>query len=173
MFCFCILLLLLFFYFFWAHQHKAAGRKTRLDIQNYGCNGNLLCYRGVVGNSVLYAVCSFTKAQLQQEPAQENEERYLEPKTRFFNQNWYTKANSSNSNPAQQNWYTASELLGGQFFDQDSRLITSLARMLCIRGTSHGPVSVCVCLCLSQAGVLRKRLNVGSHKQHHTIVQGL
>jgi len=28
---------------FKAHQHKAAGRKTRLDIQNYGCNGNLLC----------------------------------------------------------------------------------------------------------------------------------
>ena len=45
--------------------------------------------------------------------------------------------------------------------------------MLCIRGTSHGPVSACVCVCLSQAGVLLKRLNVGSHKQHHTIVQGL
>jgi len=49
--------------------------------------------------------------------------------------------------------------------------------MLCIRGTSHGPVSVCpsVCLsvCPSQVGVLLKRLNVGSHKQHHTIVQGL
>ena len=49
--------------------------------------------------------------------------------------------------------------------------------MLCIRGTSHGPVSVyvCVCLsvCLSQAGVLLKRNNVGSHKQHHTIPQGL
>ena len=28
--------------------HKAAGRKTRLDIQNYGCNGNLLCDHGVV-----------------------------------------------------------------------------------------------------------------------------
>ena len=39
--------------------------------------------------------------------------------------------------------------------------------MLCIGGTSHGPVSVC--LCLSQAGVLLKRQNVGSHKQHHTI----
>ena len=34
-------------------------------------------------------------------------------------------------------------------------------------------VSVCVCVCLSQVGVLLKRLNVGSHKQHHTIVQGL
>jgi len=50
--------------------------------------------------------------------------------------------------------------------------------MLCIRGTSHGPdvsVSVCVCLsvCLSQVGVLLKRLNVGSHKQQCTIAQGL
>jgi len=35
--------------------------------------------------------------------------------------------------------------------------------MLCIRGTSNGPVSVCVCL--SKAGVLLKRQNVGSHKQ--------
>ena len=43
--------------------------------------------------------------------------------------------------------------------------------MLCIRGTSHGPVSVC--LCLSQAGVLLKRQNVESQKQHHTIPQGL
>ena len=38
--------------------------------------------------------------------------------------------------------------------------------MLCIRGTSHGPVSVYVsvyvCLCLSQVGVVLKRLNVGS-----------
>ena len=33
--------------------------------------------------------------------------------------------------------------------------------MLCIRGTSHGHVSVC--LCLSQAGVLLKQQNVGSH----------
>ena len=51
--------------------------------------------------------------------------------------------------------------------------------MLCIRGTSRGPVSVrlSVCLsvsvCLSQVGVLLKRLNVGSHKQYHTIAQGL
>ena len=39
------------------------------------------------------------------------------------------------------------------------------------RGTSHGPVSVSVCL--SQAGVLQKRQSVGSHKQQHTIPQGL
>ena len=34
-------------------------------------------------------------------------------------------------------------------------------------------VSVSVCVSLSQVGVLLKRLNVGSHKQHHTIPQGL
>jgi len=28
-------------------------------------------------------------------------------------------------------------------------------------------------VCRSQVGVLLKRLNVGSHKQHHTIAQGL
>jgi len=45
--------------------------------------------------------------------------------------------------------------------------------MLCIRGTSHGPVSVCPSVCPSQVGVLLKRLNVGSHKQHRTIPQGV
>jgi len=45
--------------------------------------------------------------------------------------------------------------------------------MLCMRGTSHGPVSVCPSVCQSQVGVLLKRLNVGSHKQHHMIAQGL
>jgi len=33
--------------------------------------------------------------------------------------------------------------------------------------------SVCLSVRPSQVGVLLKRLNVGSHKQHHTIVQGL
>jgi len=37
--------------------------------------------------------------------------------------------------------------------------------MLYIRGTSHGPVSVRP----SQVGVLLKRLNVGSHKQHQDL----
>jgi len=32
---------------------------------------------------------------------------------------------------------------------------------------------VCLSVCPSQVGVLLKRLNVGSHKQNHTIVQGL
>ena len=43
--------------------------------------------------------------------------------------------------------------------------------MPCISGTSHGPVSLSVRL--SQVGVLLKRLNVGSQKQHHTIAQEL
>jgi len=38
-----------------------------------------------------------------------------------------------------------------------------------MRDTNHGPVSVSVCL--SQVGVLLKRLNTGSHKQHRTIAQ--
>jgi len=50
----------------------------------------------------------------------------------------------------------------------------AMLSLLCIRGTSHGPVSVClsVCVCLTQAGVLLKRQNIGSHKQHHTIPPG-
>jgi len=54
----------------------------------------------------------------------------------------------------------------------DFRFLSSVSfyrAMLCIRGTSHGAVSVC----LSQVGVLLKRLNGGSHKQHHTIPQGV
>ena len=31
----------------------------------------------------------------------------------------------------------------------------------------------CLSVCLSRVGVLLKRLNVGSHKQRHTIAQGL
>jgi len=43
--------------------------------------------------------------------------------------------------------------------------------ILCMRGTSHGPV--CMCVCLSQVEVLLKWLNVGSLKQHHTMAHGL
>ena len=58
--------------------------------------------------------------------------------------------------------------------DPSSRSLSFFYRaMQCIRGTSHGPLSVCVCVRLSQAGVLLKRQNVGSHKQHHTIPHGL
>jgi len=50
-------------------------------------------------------------------------------------------------------------------------LIAFYRAMLCIRGTSNGPVSVSLSVRLSQVGVLLKRLNVGSHK--HTIAQGI
>jgi len=53
------LLLLLFFK---AHQRKAAGSKTRLDIQNYGCNGNLLCDYGVVKRNRISSLQSHVKA---------------------------------------------------------------------------------------------------------------
>jgi len=43
-----IVVVIIIIVIFLAHQHKAAGRKTRLNIQNYGCNGSLLCYHGVV-----------------------------------------------------------------------------------------------------------------------------
>jgi len=43
-----IIIIIIILFYFLAHQHKAAGRKTRLHTQNYGCNGNLLCYHGVV-----------------------------------------------------------------------------------------------------------------------------
>jgi len=52
----------IFYYFFKAHQHKAAGRKTRLDIQNYGCNGNSLCYHGVVERNRISSLQSHGQA---------------------------------------------------------------------------------------------------------------
>jgi len=55
-------LLLLFLFILLAHQQKAAGRKTRLDIQNYGCNGNLLCYHGVVERNRISSLQSHGKA---------------------------------------------------------------------------------------------------------------
>jgi len=51
-----------YYYYYLAHQHKAAGRKTRLDIQNYGCNGNLLCYYGVVERNRISSLQSHGKA---------------------------------------------------------------------------------------------------------------
>jgi len=46
--------------------------------------------------------------------------------------------------------------------------------MLCIRGILA--MALCPSVCPSvrhKSGVLLKRLNVGSHKQHHTLAQGL
>jgi len=48
-------------FYFLAHQHKAADRKTRLDIQNYGCNGNLLCDDGVVERNRISSLQSHGK----------------------------------------------------------------------------------------------------------------
>ena len=47
---------------FLAHQHKAAGGKIRLDIQNYGCNGYLFCYHGVVERNRISALQRHGKA---------------------------------------------------------------------------------------------------------------
>jgi len=47
-----------------------------------------------------------------------------------------------------------------------------LAMALCLSVCLSECLSVCLSVCPSQV-VLLKRLNVGSHKQHHTIVQGL
>jgi len=48
-----------YYRYFLAHQHKAAGRKTRLDVQNCGCSGNLLWKSNVVSRvySVINIYC--------------------------------------------------------------------------------------------------------------------
>jgi len=51
-----------YYYYYYYHHHKAAGRKTRLDIQNYGCDGNLLCYHGVVERNRISSLQSHEKA---------------------------------------------------------------------------------------------------------------
>ena len=51
-----------FYYYYYYYYHKAASRKTRLDIQTYGCNGNLLCYHGVVERNRIYSLQSHGKA---------------------------------------------------------------------------------------------------------------
>jgi len=57
-----LLLLLLLLLLSQAHQHKAAVCKARQDIQNYGCNGNLLCYHGVVERKRISSLQSHGKA---------------------------------------------------------------------------------------------------------------
>ena len=56
----CIIIMIVMI--FWDHQYKAAGRKTRLDIRNYGCSGNLLCYHGVVERNRISCLQSHEKA---------------------------------------------------------------------------------------------------------------
>ena len=66
---------------------------------------------------------------------------------------------------------SASKLIDSLIFTARCYASAVLAMGLCLCLS----VSVCVCLsvCLSQVRVLLKRLNVGSHKQHRTIAQGL
>ena len=52
-----------------------------------------------------------------------------------------------------------SDFIFGDFYRASSAMVVCL--------------SVCVCVCLSQVGVLLKWLNVGTRKQRHTIAQGL
>ena len=51
-----------FYFYFFAYQHKTACRKTRLDTQNYGCNGNLLYDHGVVERNCIFSLESHGKA---------------------------------------------------------------------------------------------------------------
>ena len=43
---------------------KPQAEKTRIDIQNYGCNGNLLCYHGVVERNRISSLQSHGNALL-------------------------------------------------------------------------------------------------------------
>jgi len=51
-----------YYYYYYYYYHKAAGRKTRLGIHNYGCNGNLLCYHDVVERNRISSLQSHGKA---------------------------------------------------------------------------------------------------------------
>jgi len=48
-----------------------------------------------------------------------------------------------------------------------------IATVFTVRCYASAVLAMGLCLCLSQVGVLLKRLNTGSHKQYHTIAQGL
>ena len=65
--------------------------------------------------------------------------------------------------------WTAAAMRSTECSDNAGRRVYYRA-MLCMRGICYGPVSVSACVCRSQVGVLLKRLNTGSQKQHRTIV---
>ena len=48
-----------------------------------------------------------------------------------------------------------------------------IATVFTVRCYASTVLAMGLCLCLSQVGVLLKRLNTGSHKQYHTVAQGL
>jgi len=54
--------LLLLLLFFKPTSTKPQAEKTRLDILNYGCNGNLLCYNSVVERNRISSLQSHGKA---------------------------------------------------------------------------------------------------------------
>jgi len=67
-------------------------------------------------------------------------------------------------------------IISNKISDLDIWYVGFYRAMLCIHGTSHGPVSVCPSVCPSvrhKSVFYLKQLNVGSQKQHHTISQGL
>ena len=61
-----------YYFYFFAYQHKTACRKTRLDTQNYGCNGNLLYDHGVVERNCIFSLESHGKALM---PSDSSEQR--------------------------------------------------------------------------------------------------
>ena len=72
------------------------------------------------------------------------------------------KLNKHNMTTNKRNQNRTGQLSTHNIFTERCYASTVLAMGLCLS------VSVSVCVRLSQVGVLLKRLNVGSHKQHHT-----
>ena len=56
---------------------------------------------------------------------------------------------------------------------QDIKFTSTPVNVYIIPDAMHPRYMPWPCVCLSQVGVLLKRLNVGSHKQNHTIAQGI
>ena len=55
-----------YYYFLSPPAQSHRQKKTRIDIQNYGCNGNLLCYHGVVERNRISSLQSHGKALKQE-----------------------------------------------------------------------------------------------------------
>jgi len=51
-----------YYYYCYYHKHKAASRKTRLDVQNYGCNDNLFSDHDFVETNCISSLQSHGKA---------------------------------------------------------------------------------------------------------------
>jgi len=77
-------------------------------------------------------------------------------------------------------WWLRPGLDGRKVCSQElNSLITNIfyprgasdARVLAVIECLSASVCVCLSVCLSHAGIVSKRLNVGSRKQHHVIAQ--